>query len=404
MKVLIVTFPAPSHYFPLVPIGWALRASGHEVRVACPASFAGVVTASGLPGVLVPEVDLAGFWRPRPPAAAPAPPSAAAAPPSAEARAARAMAMFTGVAAQTAPSLTEFARSWQADLVICEPRGYAGMVAADAVGVPVVRQLYGIDYTGQRTEQERDALRPLASAFPAWRADPLGDLTIDPCPPSLQVPGPRARLLVRYVPYNGPGIQPAWLAPPRRRPRVCVTWGTTHSRDAEGLAQARSAIQALAGLDAEVVAALPAGSTEKLGPAAEGIRVAEALPLHLLLPACDAIVHQGGAGTTMTSVACATPQLVLPDVADRMLNAAQVAAAGAGLVLRSAGPAAIAAGVRDLLADPGYRQAARSLRAEGAAAPSPADAVGPLAELAAGQVPVVIDQASLAATAGPGRA
>jgi hypothetical protein len=50
MKVLIVTFPAPSHYFPLVPMGWALRASGHDVRVACPASFAGVVTASGLPG------------------------------------------------------------------------------------------------------------------------------------------------------------------------------------------------------------------------------------------------------------------------------------------------------------------------------------------------------------------
>jgi UDP:flavonoid glycosyltransferase YjiC (YdhE family) len=378
MKVLIVTFPAPSHFFPLVPIGWALRGSGHEVRVACPASFTGVVTASGLPAVLVPEVDLAGFWRP----GQSAPPVQPSAKSSAQARAARAMAMFTGVAAQTAPALTEFVRHWRADLVICEPRGYGGMVAADAVGVPVVRQLYGVDYTGQRTEAEHDALRPLAAAFPSWRVDPLGDLTIDPCPPSMQVPGPSARIRVRYVPYNGPGVQPAWLSLPKRRPRVCVTWGITHSRDAQGLDQVRAAIQALAGLDADIVAALPAGGAGLLGPVGAGVTVAEALPLHLLLPTCDAIVHQGGAGTTMTSVACGTPQLVLPDVADRMLNAAQVASAGAGQVLREAGADAISDGVLELLTDPAYREAARSLRAESAAEPPPADAVGSLTELA----------------------
>jgi UDP:flavonoid glycosyltransferase YjiC (YdhE family) len=393
MKVLISTFPAPSHYFPMVPVGWALRASGHEVRVACPASFAAVVTASGLPAVTVPEIDLAGFWRngprsPQPPAQSPAQSPAAA-------RTARAMAMFTAVAAGTAPPLTEFARRWRPGLVICEPRAYAGMVAADAIGVPVVRHLYGVDYTGQRAGQEQDTLRSLAGAFPSWRADPLGDLTIDPCPPSMQVPAPVTRQRVRYVPYNGPGTMPGWLLRPRRRPRICVTWGTTHTRDAAGLAPARNAIDALAGLDADLVAAVPGGGAGLLGrdgrDSPDGrdggrLTVTEALPLHLLLPACDAVVHQGGAGTTMTAVACGTPQLVVPDVADRMLNAAQVAAAGAGRVLPpdDAGHASIRECVLDLLAGHRYQRATRSLQAEAASQRCPAAVVDALTELAAG--------------------
>lgn len=380
MKVLISTFPAPSHYFPMVPVGWALRASGHEVRVACPASFTPVVTASGLPAVTVPEIDLAGFWRGGPRSPQPAAQSPV------EARTARAMAMFTAVAAGTAPALTEFARRWRPGLVICEPRGYAGMLAADAIGVPVVRHLYGVDYTHHRAAQEQDTLRPLAGAFPTWRADPLGDLTIDPCPPSMQVPAPVTRQRVRYVPYNGPGTAPGWLLPPRRRPRICVTWGTTHTRDAAGLAPARNVIDALAGLDADLVAAVPRGGAGLLGRDGGRLTVTEGLPLHLLLPACDAVVHQGGAGTTMTAVACGTPQLVVPDVADRMLNAAQVAAAGAGRVLQQddTGHATIRDSVLDLLADQRYQRAARSLQAEAASQRSPAAVVPALTELAAG--------------------
>ena len=86
------------------------------------------------------------------------------------------------------------------------------------------------------------------------------------------------------------------------------------------MAPARNVIDALAGLDADLVAAVPSGGAGLLGrDGRDGRRggrltVTEALPLHLLLPACDAVVHQGGAGTTMTAVACGTPQLVVPDV------------------------------------------------------------------------------------------
>ncbi|HZN74657.1 MAG TPA: glycosyl transferase family 28, partial [Micromonosporaceae bacterium] len=33
MRVLFTTFAWPSHYFPMVPLAWALQAAGHEVRM-----------------------------------------------------------------------------------------------------------------------------------------------------------------------------------------------------------------------------------------------------------------------------------------------------------------------------------------------------------------------------------
>jgi UDP:flavonoid glycosyltransferase YjiC (YdhE family) len=47
------------HFWPLVPLAWALRAAGHDVRVASLPHIAAEVAAAGLPGLHVgPEVDL----------------------------------------------------------------------------------------------------------------------------------------------------------------------------------------------------------------------------------------------------------------------------------------------------------------------------------------------------------
>jgi UDP:flavonoid glycosyltransferase YjiC (YdhE family) len=377
MRVLFTTFPVPSHYFPMVPLGWALRAAGHEVRVACAPSLTTAVTSSGLPAVTVPEADLASAWRGL------SQPGRTEPPPAAE-RSARAIAMFAMVARETAAQTIAFARDWHAQLIVYEPRAYAGVLAAHALGLPLVRHLSGVDYTFLQAESERTALAELWHRSGADGADPLGTLTVDPCPPSLQVPAPVARQAIRYVPYNGPALEPGWLRDKPGRPRVCISAGTALPGRRDMVASARQAIGALAGLDAEVIVA--AGSRpELLEPIPGHFRVIESLPLHLLLPTCDAIVHHGGAGTALTAAACGVPQLLLPDGGDRFLHAGQLAAAGAGISISQAeaSPEAIAGAARCLLADPCYRQAARRIQHEVARQAAPAQIVDALAGLVA---------------------
>jgi UDP:flavonoid glycosyltransferase YjiC (YdhE family) len=377
MRVLFATFPVPSHYLPMVPLGWAMRAAGHEVRVACPPSMTRAVTSSGLPAVTIPEADLASAWRDL------ASPERSGPPTPAE-RSARAIAMFTMVAEATAGPVTGFARAWQADLIVYEPRAYAAVLAAEALRIPLVRHLSGVDYTFVRTEQERPALAALWERCGAPGADPLGAVTVDPCPPSLQVPAPVQRKVMRYVPYNGPALAPGWLLAQPGRARVCISAGTALPGRRDMLTSARKAISALAQIDAEVVVAA-GGNPDLLEPVPGHFRLLESIPLHLLLPTCDAIVHHGGAGTTMTAAACGVPQLLIPDGGDRFLHAGQVAGAGAGLAINQAdaSPGAIRDATSALLSDRSYRQAARRIQQEVARQAAPVEIVNALASLAA---------------------
>jgi UDP:flavonoid glycosyltransferase YjiC (YdhE family) len=381
MRVLFATFPVPSHYYPMVPLGWAMRAAGHEVRVACAPSLTSMVTSAGLPAVNVPEADLASAWRGF---AAPAQNGEAARPPSPADRAERAIAMFTMVAKATAAEMTAIARDWRADLIVYEPRAYAAVLAAGELGLPLARHLSGVDYTWHRAEPERPALTRLWQGSGVPDADPLGVVTIDPCPPSLQIPAPVRRHAIRYVCYNGPAVLPGWLREPPARRRVCIAAGSALPGRRDMVASARQAVAALGGIDAEVIVAA-GGNPDLLEPIPAGFRVLKSIPLHLLLPTCDAIVHHGGAGITMTAAASGVPQLLLPDGGDRFLHASQLVAAGAGIALNhaEAEPAAILAAARSLLADPRYRQAAELIRQENAGQPAPADITGDLASLAA---------------------
>src|SRR5579859_2045785 len=48
MKVMVASWAAPTHYFPMVPLAVGLRAAGHDVIVATQPSLVPAVRASGL--------------------------------------------------------------------------------------------------------------------------------------------------------------------------------------------------------------------------------------------------------------------------------------------------------------------------------------------------------------------
>jgi UDP:flavonoid glycosyltransferase YjiC (YdhE family) len=434
MRVLFTAWAWPTHYFPMVPLGWALRASGHEVRVASQPALTDVITQSGLPAVVTGhDVDMkqvfarlsagagnppgtamgggaGGGARPGPtresgagresgpesgpesgrggPAWAGRPPWADRARLPAEQQRAwtiRGLQIFLPVVEAMIGDLIDFAAQWRPDLVVFEPTTYAGPLAAAALGIPAARHLWGIDFTLRTRDIEPEILAPVLDRLGLAEVETLGAVTIDNCPPSLQVPGDYPRLPVRYVPYNGPGTAPGWLLDPPAKPRVCVTWGATNSQLMPGQSATRPVLEALAGADVEVVAALSADDAERLGPPPAGVRVVKGLPLHLLLPTCDLIVHQGGLGTAMTALTCGLPQLVLPVLPDQAATARQLAGGGVARQLPpwEADPDVIRGHVLELLNVPGYRSRAAAVQAEIAAQPSPADLVGELERLVA---------------------
>jgi UDP:flavonoid glycosyltransferase YjiC (YdhE family) len=148
-------------------------------------------------------------------------------------------------------------------------------------------------------------------------------------------------------------------------------------------------LDALAAFDVEVVVTLTAADRPLLGnDLPERVRVAENLPLHLLLPSCDAIIHQGGASTMLTAASFGLPQLIVAGILDQLANAERIATAGAGVSLQwaDASHETITAGIKTIVSDQATRQAARDLRDENHAQPAPAAIAATLRQLTTGHL------------------
>ena len=284
--------------------------------------------------------------------------------------------------------LVALGREFGPDLVLFEPQNLAGAITAAALGVPGVRQLWGPDETTQIDLDRLAVLGPLAEQAGVDLADvrPAGDLLLDPCPPGMQVRLAAPSEPVRFVPYNGPTVLPDWLrlAPPDR-PRVCLTWGTMMaSLGIDSKIDLPAVIAAVAGLDVELVLALHPAQHAGLGELPDNVRLPRTpLALQLVLPSCQALIHQGGAGSMMTALAAGVPQVVVPLVSDQHFNAERLVAVGAGLSVpagpgRSSRPGpGPAAGGRPARQHPDTAPGGRTRRAGGSDATAGAGRAGP---------------------------
>jgi UDP:flavonoid glycosyltransferase YjiC (YdhE family) len=390
---MLTSWGWPTHMYHLVPLGWAFAAAGHEVRLVSQPVLADRLGNSGLTGVVVGEdADLLST-EVRARAGMPLnelPPQGS--PPDYARMWRSTTARMEVLAEAMVEGVTSFARSWRPDLVVWDWMTFAGPLAARRLGVPSARLVYGPDMF-PRMREAAEATDPgaagrwLSSLYGSYGVETDGvdsawggDWCLDTCPPSAQLPSVTG-LPLRYVPYNGPLVAPAWVAESGDRLRICVTMGTSARRlrgtDSVSL---KTLLEELAGLDVEVVVAGTGEQRRELTPLPGNAVFAEYTPLHALLPGCDVLVHQGGAGSAMTAASCGVPQVIAAAIADQPFNAERFASVHAAVHVpaTSGCEKAVAAGVRTVLDDPSYGAAARRLRAEMLAQPTPSEVAATL--------------------------
>ncbi|GAB2737907.1 activator-dependent family glycosyltransferase [Amycolatopsis magusensis] len=423
MRVLFVCYAEKTHFLGMVPLAWALRTAGHDVRVASQPKLTGVITGAGLTAVPVgedhklwssasrflterfaelnPEVHeriRRGVFPPFDMADDPDEVTwdyLAGAGPDIATAARNTNSSMIG-------ELVEFARYWRPDVVFWEQASFAGSIAAKVSGAAHARFLWGLDFYGRwrtRFLRERAARPggdhgdPLATwleretgKFGAGFSEDMttGQFSVEQLPASQRVDTGLHTVPVRYTPYGGPAVVPPWLWAPPSKPRVAITLGLTSSESFGGyLVDVQGILDSLADLDIEVVATVAEKEQHKVRHVPGNARVVAYAPLHVLAPTCSAIVHHAGAGTMATATLSGVPQLVLPDQADGWYTARRIAELGAGLRIEpgDATGAAVRDAVVRLLGEASFGDSAGLLRAEVMAMPAPNHIVGELVEL-----------------------
>lgn len=390
MRVFFVVTPGVGHAFPLVPLAWAFRGAGHDVLVATgrtrptwtTTAQTIAVTDAGLPVVdISPKFDGPGFWQPI--VAQLARDNPELADQIAGMRGGKiddlrlAAAFLSKMSGFLADRALEVAHDWQPDLVIQSQGQGAGLVVAAKLGIPLLEHGLGFSRSTGMHELHRKHMADVFDRHGVLEL-PAQRQILDVAPPSMLPDGSEGWPL-RYVPYNGGGVLPDWLAEgtPAERPRIAVTLGTV-ALGGDTVSALERIVSAAAGVDAEFVLAIGDGDISALGELPSNVRPAGWLALNALLPTCAALVHHGGSGTTLTALEAGVPQLVLPGGADRHINAAAVQQRGAGVI---ADVDSIDSDlINTVLHDPAMRAAATEIRAEIHDLPAPSEIVERLAK------------------------
>ncbi|MET8760542.1 nucleotide disphospho-sugar-binding domain-containing protein [Lentzea sp. NPDC004782] len=375
MRVLVTSCPGFGHLYPLIPLSWALTNAGHDVLLALPDQFAQVGATTGLQAAAVGPVSIREVFANSN--------HALYSGNVTEALIEHVTEHYAKITRFTVSNVIGLAERWRPDAVMHTPWEYAGPIAAARLGVPLVRHTWGVALPAELAPAEAETLAPVhrEHGFPD---DPA--LEVDVCPPALQYPDAPSGLPMAYTAYNGSGVLPSWLFDPRTGPRICVTLGSVPVPGGEHDRVLRTVLRGLEKINAEVLVITGGGALDP-GTVPANTRVVDWVPLNQVLKVCDAVVHHGGSGTTMTSLHAGLPQLALPQMCDQHRHADRAEAVGAAAKL--VGDDITAESVRDhvqrLLGDPAPRVAAEKIRDEMRALPPPAAVVSSLTALVEAQ-------------------
>ncbi|MFG3409172.1 nucleotide disphospho-sugar-binding domain-containing protein [Streptomyces sp. NPDC048142] len=383
MRVLFVTGGGQATVFALAPLATAVRAAGHQVFMAANHEVMPAITASALPAVPVTESSLRHFIshdRQGRPVDLPL------------GRPVAEQGEFTGrwfarMAAESLPLLRDFTARWRPDLVVGGTSTYAAALLARHLGVPYVRLAWdAIDARHVHPGASRELGPELALLGLDVLPEP--DLFIDVCPPGLRPREAAPAEPMRFVLGNLHRVLEPWMYTRGEHRRVCVTAGSQVTRaGGHGLFEFLTrTVRELAPLDAEVLVAAPQALVEDVRSECRDVGRLQAgwMPLDVVAPTCDLLVHHGGGVTGLTGMCAGVPQVVVPG-ADMLADAARrLAAYGAAVTLPTGDgrPGAVGEAARQVLSDRSHAVRAGELRAEIEAMPTPHDLVAALEKLA----------------------
>jgi UDP:flavonoid glycosyltransferase YjiC (YdhE family) len=378
MRILFnVSGASYGHLYPLLPLVRALERRGRAVAVAAPEHFSRVVEQAGLeslplraPGLVSPSDEYKALQTSRQPFE----------------RGRAAVARYLEQAVLETPLLRSAARAWRADVLVRETTAYAGWLAAELLDLPTAvfdfvatpprllaavlgdifdRARASVGLPPDASLGSLNGFLHLVAAPPGWF--PRASIGPTTC---LVQPG-------EAPPSDTP--VPSWLEQ-AGKPFVYVTLGTMWNRT-PGVFE--RVFQALAGLPVSALATVgPDLDPRSFTGLPARIRVERFLPRGVevaVLSRADAMICHGGYGALMNAMRHGVPIVTVPLASsDTEANAARMKAFGVGIVVT--GPAAaVRDGVREVLQNRSYRDAASRVCASIAQLP-PLSAAAPLVE------------------------
>ena len=388
MRLLVASTRGQGHVRPLLPFVHAARAAGHDVLLAGPPALEPVASAERIGFQPVGTADarrlehVGRMLEGRP---------------MMERITLATTELFVGSHARAAlPGMLELVAAWRPDLVLRETAEGASQLAAEAHGVPVARAGIGLcspaedwwlSIASPALDELRgrlglpadpDAERVLATPV-LTQASPLLDAHQGDPPADVR----------RFRAAAGEPAPPpdAWSGAAADAPLVLVTFGTEVPRNGHFPGLYRTVVDALAGRGLRVLVTTGRDADPAaLGPLPAGVRARRWVPQAAVMPHSAAILHHGGAGTTLAGLAAGLPMVVLPMSADQPLNARRVAELGAGIALEGGTADAARAGeaLEAVLSGPTHREAAERVAADIALLPTFDEAPDALESIAAG--------------------
>jgi UDP:flavonoid glycosyltransferase YjiC (YdhE family) len=377
-RVLFFCSPAIGHFHPLLPLARALGELGARVAFVSAASLREAVAAERFALLAAGPAleEFAGETFRRQPALATAPPDESMR---------VAVPMFADVRVELAlPESLAAARAFAPDLIVSEHADFVGPLVAAILGVAHATLGFGPGHPADWVALASAAVAPhyeKCGLPPSTNAGLYDGLYLDTCPPSLQqprfAPPPRHRGL-RPEPYGH--AETTWSRPSFRtqRPLVLLTMGTLFGSPTIF----STALAGLARLDVNVLVTVgPGGDPAALDVDPAWIRVERFVPLDRALDGCALVVGHGGAGTTLATLGRGVPMVLLPQSTDQFINSERAVAAGAALSILPKDFAAetLRTAAQRILSTDSHAAAARRIRDEVDALPSPAQVAASLA-------------------------
>ena len=330
VRILFTFVGGAGHFVPLVPIARAAVAAGHAVAFTCGGGMVPIVEREGLTAF---ATD---------PLAVVEPPERRPLMPVDREHEQRVLRRTFGeeLKRERAAGIADRCREWRPDLLVCDDADFGCGVAAERLGLPFARVLFG------------------APGFMPPELE-MGGLRLSPFPESFRpgdIPRFRAHDAARST---GRGIY--------------FTLGTIFNRECGDLFT--RVLEGLSPLGVEVVVSVGRNlDPAELAPQPPNVRVERHVDQAEVLPRCGAVVSHGGSGSVLAALAHGLPSVLLPIGADQPENADRCAELGVARVLDAvrATPADVRAAI---LALDGCRAPAARIQAEIARLPEPGRAV-----------------------------